>query len=125
LPGQKMGALAAGGVGVAGLLVGSVVGILAVSKWNEAVDACKGLAGNPTACSTVAQKAEASALGGEANSLATISTVGFVVGGVGLAAAGILWFTTPRDSTTPPRASLRFVPVVGPGGFGGVVQRSF
>jgi hypothetical protein len=125
MPGQKIGAIAAGGVGVAAIVFGSVVGAMAMSRWGEAVEACNGPATSPTSCSTPKGVADASALGSEANALATISTVGFVVGGVGLAAAGILWFTTPRDAAAPASASFRVVPVVGPQGLGGVVQRSF
>ncbi len=126
MPAQKIGALAAGGVGVAGLVVGSVVGALALSKWGDAVEACNGPAGSPTACATPAQVQDASKLGSEANGLATVSTIGFVVGGVGLAAAGILWFTTPRVSAAPREgASWQVVPLAGPGGFGAVVRRSF
>jgi hypothetical protein len=125
MPGQRIGAIAVGGVGVAGLVVGSVVGALAISKWSEAVDACKGPAGSPTGCPTQKQVADAGALGSEASSLATVSTIGFALGGAGLAAAGILWLTTPRDDAPPASASWRIVPAVGPLGFGGVVQRSF
>ncbi|UQA62817.1 hypothetical protein [Polyangium aurulentum] len=123
MPAQKIGAIAAGGVGVAGVVVGSVFGLLAMSKWSDAVDACKGPDSSPTSCSTPKGVTDASALGSEANGLATISTVGFVLGGAGLAAAGILWFTAPRDA--PPASAWRVVPVVGPAGVGGVVQRSF
>jgi len=125
IPGQRIGAIAAGGVGVAGVVVGSVFGLLAMSKWSDAVDACKGPAESPTSCSTPKGVADASTLGSEANGLATISTVGFVLGGAGLAAAGILWFTAPRDAAAPASASWRVLPVVGPAGVGGVVQRSF
>lgn len=125
MPGQKIGAIAAGGVGVAGLVVGSVVGALAISKWGDAVEACQGPAGSPTSCATPTRVQDASKLGGEASSLATVSTVGFVVGGAGLAAAAILWFTTPRDPAVREGASWQVVPLAGPGGFGAVVRRSF
>jgi hypothetical protein len=40
------------------------------------------------------------------NTLRTVSTVGFAAGGVGLAAAGVLWLTAPR-AEQPARAYVR------------------
>jgi hypothetical protein len=86
MPTQRKIAIAAGGVGVAGVAVGSVVGLLAILKWSDAKDGC-----DATGCegASVSQ-------GDSARSLGNISTISFIVGGVGLAAAAVLWFTAPN-----------------------------
>jgi hypothetical protein len=48
------------------------------------------------------------------NTLRTVSTVAFAAGGVGLAAAGVLWLAAPREE--PARAYVR--PSVGLGHVG-------
>jgi hypothetical protein len=126
IPGQRIGALAAGGVGVAGLLVGTIFGALTFAKWGEAVDACGGPKGQHTNCPTPAKLTDASAIGASANSLATVSNIGFAVGGAGLVAAGILWFTTPADAASRANAAWRIdIGPAGPGSFGGEVRGRF
>lgn len=80
-----------GGIGVVGVVVGSVFGLSARSQWNEAVDLCKT---NP--CSNP-KGLEA---GKDAGSAADASTVFFVIGGVALAAGAVLWFTAPSGKST-------------------------
>jgi hypothetical protein len=86
LSSQRKLAIAAGGVGVAGIAVGSVLGVLAITKWSDAKDGC-----DPAGC-TGASVSE----GQSAETLGNLSTVGFIIGGVGLAAAAVLWFTAPK-----------------------------
>jgi hypothetical protein len=87
---QRVIALVAGGVGVAGVAVGSIFGLQSMSKHNDASAKC------PGACSDQAGVE----LWNDARSAGNISTIGFVVGGVGLATGAILWLTakTPRAS---------------------------
>lgn len=106
--GQKTAAFVALGLGAAGLVVGGVTGVMALSKNKTATDACP----NDGACASQA----AVDANSSAKSLATISTVGFIVGGVGVAAGAILFATAP--SGAPKTGALHLVPTAGPTGAG-------
>lgn len=126
LPGQKIGAIVAGGVGVAGFIVGGVFGSLTISKWAEAVEACASAGDRQVSCPTQAQANNAQALGDEATTLATVSNIAFVVGGAALVGAGVLWLTAPSESATSGSAPLRIgIAAPGPGSIGGAVKGSF
>jgi hypothetical protein len=86
---QKVFALLVGGAGVAGLAVGAAFGLSAISQRNDAHSACPN-----TICTTKdgANKWSAAGTTGDA------ATVGFVAGGVAIAAAAVLWFTAPTAS---------------------------
>ena len=96
--GQKVLALVATGVGIAGVAVGTVFGLESMSKHDDAVGACPGACPNQHGVT----------LWNQARSAGDASTVAFVVGGVGLAGGAVLWFTAgaPEESTT---AGLRLV----------------
>ncbi len=86
--GMMVGAIVAAGVGVTGIVIGSVTGALTFAK-KEDVDAlCR------DAVCTPAGKEAAD----DGQRLALISTVGFAVGGAGLAAAALLFFLAPDDA---------------------------
>jgi hypothetical protein len=74
------------GVGVAGLAVGSVAGFVAISKNHDVPSQCNG---------SVCNAQGISSLDG-AKTAATISTVGFVAGGVLVAAGAVLYLTASR-----------------------------
>lgn len=86
---QRTVALAVGGLGVAGLVVGSVYGLTAKSQWDRALDTCD----SPNDCTP-----RGVALGEDAKVSATLSTVGFAVGLAGLATGAVLWFTADEES---------------------------
>ena len=92
LGGQRVIALVVGGVGVAGLAVGSIFGLRAIAKQKEAHTTCDG--------------SECTSQGGvdagkDAYQAGTISTIGMVAGVAGLAGAATLWFTAPsREDKT-------------------------
>lgn len=113
---QRVTALGLGGIGVAGLAVGTVLGALALSKWGEAKD---GHCDAANACDD-----RGLALHAEAMTMAHVSTAGFVVGGVGLAAATVVWLTAPamREEKT---GQLRVAPLVGTRGGGIAITGSF
>lgn len=83
--------LGIGALGVAGVVVGTVFGLKASSKWDDAKALCNPY---PSNCGT-----DGSSLGKDAQSAATLSTVGFVVGAVGLATGAVLWFAAPEKKT--------------------------
>ena len=91
LPTQRVLALTAGGVGVAGVVVGSIFGLQAMSKANRAEETCDG----PTCSSPGGAEA-----GNDAHDAGTVATVGMIVGAVGIGAGLVLWFSTPAESTT-------------------------
>jgi hypothetical protein len=97
---QKILAVVAGAVGVVGVGLGSAFGLIALSKKNDAQNACPDQCKDP---SGVSQWSDAKSAG-------NVSTVAFVVGGVALAAGAVLWLTAP-SSTPGPSAQVG----VGPG----------
>jgi hypothetical protein len=88
---QRILAMVAGGIGVAGVGLGTGLGVLAASQKSTAQGACPG---NPCATQDGANKWSTAAATGN------ISTIAFVVGGLGLAGAAALWLTVPRSSST-------------------------
>jgi hypothetical protein len=85
---QKIFAIVAGGIGVAGLAVGTIFAVMDISKRNHAEAICPG-----TLCSQAGLDAWS-----DVATTQTFSTVGFIVGGVGVAGAAVLWFTAPRSN---------------------------
>lgn len=82
---QRVLGIVAGGVGLVGVGVGTIFGLQASSSWKDAKKECTDF---PYGCSS-----KGSSLKDDASSQATLSTVGFIVGGVGLAAGAVLFFT--------------------------------
>ncbi|MBX3130790.1 MAG: hypothetical protein KF718_28990 [Polyangiaceae bacterium] len=94
----------AGGVGVAGLGVGIVGGVLATGRHSDATAACPNLRCAPGS----AGQDDVDAF----RTLRTVSTVGYVVGVVGLGTAAALWLTAPKErgvalAVGPASATLR------------------
>jgi serine/threonine-protein kinase len=98
-----------GVVGVVGLGAGTVLGLMAKSKYDDSKEHCRPTDEN--VCS-----AQGVDLRDDAMSLGTMSTVGFIVGGVALAGAGVLWITsgeskeTARSRPATLRAGLQMSP---------------
>jgi hypothetical protein len=100
------------GVGGAGLVTGVVTGVLAMSKHSS-------LHSSPCATGPCLP-GDASTFDSNLNSfhtLGTISTVGFVVAGVGAAAGTLLWFVAPGRTEA---AGIAITPYVGLGAAGAV-----
>jgi hypothetical protein len=91
---------AVGGVGVVGVVLGTVTGIMAISDKSKLDKNCSGGKCPSTQSSNV----------NAYNTKGTLSTVGFVVGGVGLAAGAVIIFTAPKD----PKAAF-ISPYLAPG----------
>jgi hypothetical protein len=111
---RKTIAFAVGGVGVAGLVVGSIFGAVASSKWSAAKSDC-GAGCGPTAPAQ-GEKSTAS-------SDATTSTVAFVVGGALAAGGVVLYLTAPSGSS--PGTGMQLAPSIGAGSGGLLVRGSF
>jgi hypothetical protein len=86
---RRTWALVSGGVGAAGVLAGSIAGIVAIEKHND-----KNAPGNVN-------------LNNDAKLAADISTVSFAVGLVGLGLGAFLWFGDSSVSVTPGVANLQ------------------
>jgi hypothetical protein len=95
------------GAGAAGIAVGSIFGVVAIRKWSGASTTCPG-----GTCPTAADKASFQGAG----TLADVSTVAYVVGGIALAAGAVILITSPRASS--PKSAWRLAPLLGPTGAG-------
>lgn len=111
---RKTIAFVVGGAGVAGLVVGSIFGAVASSKWSAAKTDCGGGCGL-----TAAAQDEKNT----ASSDATISTVAIVVGGALAAGGVVLYLTAPSRSTTG--TGLRVAPAFALGEAGVVLAGGF
>jgi hypothetical protein len=95
-PSRRPLAYAAGGLGVAGLLVGAIAGSLAIGR-RSVVDAH---------CTGRACDAEGKAAGDAGKTLAAVSTVGFVVGAAGIGVGVLLLVSEPKPANAAARAAL-------------------
>lgn len=102
--GSKIPAYVAFGVGGAGLLVGAITGVLAMGKASDLDKAC-----TSGKCPSDQQSNIDSY-----KSMGTISTIGFVVAGVGAAAGVVLLLTSPKVES--PKTGIQ--PFIGPGSVG-------
>jgi hypothetical protein len=105
---------AAFGVGGAGLVLGGVTGAIALGDHSSLQKACP----DPNNCNKPADINNYHAMG-------TVSTVGFIVGGVGAGAGLILLLTQPRSSASmspaaTPASGLHVTPVIGLGSVGAI-----
>jgi hypothetical protein len=85
---QRTLALASAAVGIVGLGVGIGFGLKAMSRHDDAQTACPGTCADQHGVD----------LWNRAVSAGTVSTVGFIVTGVGLAGAGVLWFVPRHEA---------------------------
>jgi hypothetical protein len=99
---QRVAGIVVGAVGVGGLAVGGIFGTLASSSWKTAQRECP----DHTGCSSQAMNDRSDAV-----TRATVSTVGFIAGGVLLASGVVLYLTAPKGDS--PRVGFE----AKPGGF--------
>lgn len=89
---QKTIGVAAAGVGAAGLIVGSIFGVIALGGKSDENSACSG-ANKCTPNSQPLKNAQSHY--DSANSAATVSTIAFIAGGVLVAGGAVLYLTAP------------------------------
>jgi hypothetical protein len=100
-------AFVAFGVGAAGLAVGGVTGAMSLGKVSDLEQSCPSFRCPPEQQSDI----------DSAETLGTVSTIGFIVGGAGVAAGAVLLFWNPwHDSDQEAATALR--PWLGPGSAG-------
>jgi hypothetical protein len=88
--GSRLPALAAAGVGVVGITLGSIFGLQSMSRKKSADVLCNG---------DQCRSNDGVAFRSQALTAGNISTIAFIAGGVGLAAGAVLWFTLPSKPT--------------------------
>ena len=99
---QRTIAIAVGAVGIVGIGAGTYFGLKASSDWNGAKTQCLHF---PAGCSDSGIEQ-----GDNAKSSATLATVGFAVGVVGLAGAVVLWVTAPKTPNAGTQVGLVGLP---------------
>ena len=103
---NKTAGYVAGGVGAAALLEGVIAGVIALGKHSDLSKVCTN--GCPPS--------ESSALSSY-HTVGALSTVGFIVGGLGLAGGAVLIITAPSH---PQASGMQVTPYVGFGTAGAV-----
>jgi hypothetical protein len=98
------------GVGAAGLITGGVAGVLALQKHNHLKTVC-------TLPDSRCPDSETSNLNAY-HTMTTVSTIGFIAGGVGVVAGTILLLTLPGSSSQQTGVNPRLSPFVGWGSAG-------
>ncbi|HEY3355850.1 MAG TPA: hypothetical protein VGQ83_21535 [Polyangia bacterium] len=106
-----------GGLGVASLVTGTVFGVMARGKHNDALTHCS--RDNASLCDPTGVS-----LTNDAFNLALISTVTFIVGGTALA-TGIILYLVGGPERAPSASRVRLMPVVGPTTAGLTLQGGF
>ncbi len=101
------------GVGGAALAAGAVTGFMAIGKHSTLKDSCT-LGTSGTDCPASSQSDLDSF-----HTLGTVSTIGFIAGGVGLAAGTVLLLTAPK-STASADTRAHVTPFIGLGSVGAV-----
>jgi hypothetical protein len=89
--GMRIASYAALGVGVVGLGVGTVFGLQSMSKRSEADDLCP----EPNRC-PVSQRDKVEGLDDDGRKAQTLATIGFIAGGVGVAAGVTLFLLSGK-----------------------------
>ena len=87
---NKTLAIVALGVGGVGLVVGGITGVMAMGKASDLDGKCP-----DGKCTDPALQSDIDSY----KTLGTISTVGFIVGVVGVGAGVVLWLTAPKENT--------------------------
>ena len=101
LDGQRIAALVAGGLGLAGVGVGIAFGVVSINKGKQRDQLCS----SHIDCSPQAVDAANAAI-----SAGNISTIGFVAGGALLAGGLVLWLTGGSSEQQQPTAAVSFGP---------------
>jgi len=98
------------GVGAAGLITGTVAGLMTLSKASAAKDQCNGNACQPSAQSDI----------DSGKTLGMVSNIGFGVGIAGVAVGVVTLLAAPKEApaAATPARSVRITPLVGMGSVG-------
>jgi hypothetical protein len=106
---RRVWGLVLGGVGVAALAEGAIMGLMSMSAANQQKTDCASDASCANRSQALADHASATTDG-------AVSTVSFIAGGALLVGGAILFFTAPGPSEAPKPTGLMVVPSLAPGG---------
>ena len=116
---QRILGIVGGGVGVAGIAVGSVFGLLTASAISKQKSDCA----SSTSCNNPTQAASDHSTW---TTDGTISTIAFIAGGALLVGGAVVFLTAGHARTEQPAATgLMLVPSAGPGGGGMLLKGEF
>lgn len=118
MPPLRLAGLLTGGVGVVGVVVGSVFGLLTIGARNSQQSDC-------ATASNCANRAQAISDHSTMTNDGAISTVAFVVGGVLFGGGGAMYLLGGRSSEPSPATGVDFVPSFSPGQGGVAMRGSF
>ncbi len=104
---QQTAAWIIGGVGMAGVVVGTIFGVRSIVKHNESDDYC----GDDSTCSDIKGVRAMD----DARAAGDVSTVGFIAGGLALGVATVLLLTAPNPDAYPTETDRPIAVRVGPG----------
>jgi len=115
---QRIAGVVTGGVGVAGLAFGGVLGALTLAAKSKQVSDCESatVCANPGGAQTDHSRGETDG---------TLATVGFIAAGALVAAGAVLFFTGQSSTDHPAGAGLLVLPTAGPGGGGMLLRAEF
>jgi hypothetical protein len=115
---QRVFGLVSGGIGLAGVALGSVFGALTIAQKNQQNIDCA----SSTSCTS-----HANALGDHSTGMTngTVSTAAFIAGGALLVGGALLFFTGGPAAEQLPTTGMVVVPSVGPGGGGMLLRGAF
>jgi hypothetical protein len=128
---SKALAFVALGVGAVGLGVGSIFGVMRIGDKDDITSTAKNAGCDPATlkCPSQAQldkvQATIDANKDKADTHAVVSTVGFIVGGIGVAAGIALLLMPSSGSASATMGKARILPSVGAGGGGLTLQGAF
>lgn len=105
---QRTVGIIVSGVGVVGVVLGSVFGVKTLGKTSDAKGHCS--VGEPAQCDPTGLQLESSA-----KSTGAVSTVAFLVGGAALVGGVVLFATAPKSADTKTTSALRITatPMIG------------
>jgi hypothetical protein len=95
-----------GGVGVAGLVVGTGFAVSAKNKYNATLLECEPV--NPTLCTAQGVSGR-----NDARSQGDVATLAFGLGAAAIVAGAVLWLTAPPTESSKPGVSLGVAPTLG------------
>lgn len=105
---QRTVGIVVGGVGIVGIVIGSVFGAKTLGKTSDAKDHCS--TGEPAQCDATGLQLESSA-----KTTGAVSTVAFLLGGAALVGGVVLFATAPRGADKKAASALRITaaPTIG------------
>lgn len=106
MPEEQKAALVLGGVGAAGVLTGSFLGLVAQQKWSNSQNACNALRCLDASQAILERNA--------ARDAAKASELSMAIGGVGLVSGIVLWYVSKnRGHIEQSLATARILPLLG------------